>query len=143
MNGNYDLTAMSDGSFGILYSDGQEDYYLLLRPTAEKEELKSVTIAVSPYNRETYSDAAVIFQKRYPQYVINLKDDYDEMSLLKLSDKALKCPPAEEGKALQEGKALCEHEDILALAGVIRLRRRLEANGERAIGLRSMRETLR
>lgn len=272
----YDLTAMSDGSFGILYSDGQEDYYLLLRPTAEKEELKSITIAVSPYNRETYSDAAAIFQKRYPQYVINLKDDYDEMSLLtqlgagdgpvlvdteitgfenleslwepldgfleqthladelipetrefgkiggvtygivrdfrietliisdsgpsdwdydgflnalegfsgaaltykyiefpvdwrekffyvinngmddnyffdaetgrmifgtkeferllKLSDKALKCPPAEEGKALQEGKALCEHEDILALAGVIRLRRRLEANGERAIG---------
>ena len=53
---------------------------------------------------------------------------------LKLSEKARKCPPADDGKALQNGSALCEHMDILAFSQVIQLRRRLQENGERAIG---------
>lgn len=273
-----DMTVTADGSVAILYKDANEEgiRYLLLKPTGEKEELKSITIAVSPGNREEYEKAAAFFQKKYPAYVINIKDDYDETHLLtklgagdgpvlvdttltgfedlerlwqpldgfleqaglvdemipetldlgkignvtygivrdfqietllvsdsgpgnwdyeefletleshggaaltnryfevptdwrekyfdilrnglwdnyylnaetgttifgtpvfehvlKLSQKAAKCPPAEEGQALREGAALCECTDIYSVLYAVRLRRRLEANGEKVIG---------
>ena len=271
-----DLTVTKDGNVGILFREGEENRYLLLKTTEQKEELKQITFAVSPYNKAEYVKAAALFKKRYPAYLINLADDYEETNLLtqlgagkgpvlvdteltgfenlknlwqpldgfleqaglggevlpetmefgridgvtygivkdfrietllvkdsgptdwdykgfldelenfdgapvtyfaidhpldwrekyfslmsvreddnyyfnaktgetifgtqefervlKLSSKAMKCPPAEEGKALQRGDALCEEADLLILAQVIRLRHRLEANGERAIG---------
>lgn len=273
-----DLTVTADGSIGIYYKDANEKgyRYLLLKPTEEKEELKSITIAVHPSNRAVYEKAASYFQKSYPEYAIRIKDDYDETSLLtqlgagsgpvlvdtrltgfedlaklwqpldgfleqtglademfpealefgkidgvtyavvrdfqiqtllvpdsgpsdwdyegflkalenhggaaftnwdfrtttdwrqnyfsilsnglldnyyldaetgrtifgtpdfervlKLSQKAAKCPAAEEGEALRDGEVLCECFDVLSIMSSINLRRRLEANGERTIG---------
>ena len=54
--------------------------------------------------------------------------------LLRLSESAKKCPPAEEGKAIQEGTALCEVVSASGIEDVVKLRRRLEARGEVAIG---------
>lgn len=78
------LAVMADGSIAILYEDVREegDFYLLLKSTEEKKELKSITIAVSPGNKEKYEKAAAYFKKKYPSYVINVKSDYDETSLL-------------------------------------------------------------
>ncbi len=79
-----ELGMTSDGSVSILYEEKGEKgtLFLLLKPTGEKEELKSITIAVSAENAEKYGKAAAYFQKKYPEYVINVKDDYDETSLL-------------------------------------------------------------
>lgn len=273
-----DLTVTADGSIGIYYKDANEEgyHYLLLKPTEEKEELKSITVAVDPSNRAVYEKAAAYFQRSYPEYAIEIKDDYDETSLLtqlgagsgpvlvdtqltgfedlvklwqpldgfleqtglademfpealefgkidgvtyavvrdfqiqtllvpdfgpsdwdyegflkaledhggaaftirdfrsttdwrrkyfsvlsnglldnyfldaetgrtifgtpdfervlKLSQKAAKCPAAEEGLALREGEVLCECSDVLSMLVALNLRRRLEANGERTIG---------
>lgn len=272
----YYVAAMSDGGYGVLCDEDGETVYLLLRPTEEREELKSITLAVSPGNRDKYLTLAANFKKRYPEYVVYVKDDYDETSLLtqlgagkgptlvdtkltgfegleklwqpldgfleaagladvmlpealefgkingvtygivrnfwmktlvisaqgpldwdyegylnaleefngaaltywgiyypadwrkeyfslfqvsekdnyffdsetgkmifdtpefermlRLSEKALKCPPAEDGKSLREGDALCERVEASMLPQVLRLRRRLEANNERVIG---------
>ena len=274
----YDMNVMTDGSIAILTTDKNEDglFYLLLEPTKEKRELKTITFAVNPYGREKFEQAAAFFQRKYPAYVIQIVDDYDEMNLLtqlgagkgpvlvdtsvtgfeeleklwqpldgfleqaglmdviipetlelgkingvtygivrdfqietllvsetgpkdwdyegflktlegydgalltqryieypddwrskffdmlsndlsdnyylnvetgktifgtsafervlRLSQKALKCPPAESGKALGEGLVLCECDTEFTIETVIRLRRRLEKNGERAIG---------
>ena len=271
------ITVMSDGGFGVLYSEGLKSYaYVLLRPTEEKESLKTVTIAVSPYNKDFYLQMVSYFNKRYPSYIVDVREDYDELTLmtqlgagdgpvlvdteltgfeemenlwqpldgfltqsgladelipqaaelgkigdvtcgivnqfrleamivpqsgpkdwdyegflkaeedfdgaalcywategledrremfldvlkggaddsyylngdggkaifgtqqfervLKLSEKARRCPPADEGRALREGKALYEREDLITVEQVIRLRRRLVANGERVLG---------
>ena len=274
----YDLTVTKDGSIAMLYVDESEEdlIYLKLEPTKEKKELKSITFAVRGGNKERYEQAAAFFQKKYPEYVIYLKDDYDETSLLaqlgagdgpvlvdtsltgfeeleklwqpldgfleqaglmdeiipetlelgkingvtygivrdfqiqtllisdsgpsnwdyegylkalesfdgaafshrdlesaadwrfwyfdvlkngyednyyfnpetgetifekaefervlKLSQKALRCLPAEEGKSLREGEVLCECGWVPSIMAAFKLRRRLEANGERAIG---------
>ena len=271
-----DLTVLENGDVGLCFQDENGRNYVLLQPTEEKEELASITMAVSPHYVQTYLNMAALFHKYYPKYVIEIKDDYDELSLmtqlgagngpvlidteltgfdnlqnlwqpldgfleqsglteelypealefgkingvtygivkdfrietllvpksgpedwdyegflkalenfkgaaltywameasadmreryfdvfknsmddsyyfdletgsvvfgtpeferaLKLSEKARKCPPADDGKALQNGSALCEHVDVLAFSQVIRLRRRLQENGERAIG---------
>ena len=270
------LTVMTDGSFAILYNDGGATCYLLLRPTETKEELKSITLAASPDNKEEYEKASAFFKKKYPAYVINVKYDWDETSLLtqlgagtgpvlvdtsltgfeeleklwqpldgfleqthlaeemipktlefgkignvtygivrdfrietlialdfvpadwnyeeylntlenfggvafsaeglstpadfrkelfdvwenglsdnyyfnaetgemifgtsefervtRLVQKAGKCLPAENGQAIREGRALCERTDVVVFAQAIKLRRRVEANGERVIG---------
>ena len=54
--------------------------------------------------------------------------------VVKLSENAKKCQPAENGKALRNGKALCEVVDLRGIQNVVELRMRMEANGERAIG---------
>ena len=54
--------------------------------------------------------------------------------VLRLAGKAAKCPPPENGKAMQEGRVLCEYYTIMHPAVAFRLRRRLEANGEQAAG---------
>lgn len=273
-----DLTITNEGSIEMLYVDENEDglSYLKLEPTKEKKEIKSITFAVRPGNKEKFEQAAAFFQKKYPDYVIVVKDDYDETNLLtqlgagdgpvlvdtsltgfeeleklwqpldgfleqaglldeiipetlelgkiggvtygivrdfqiqtllirdsgprdwdyggflqaledfdgatltnryvqssadlryryfdilkngyednyyfsansgktifgtaefervvSLSKKALRCPPAEEGKALREGEVLCECGWVPSIMTAFKLRRRLEANGERAIG---------
>lgn len=77
------MTMTANGCIEVLYKEGNStDYiYLLLVPTDEKEELKTITIATTPYNT-TYDKMAAYFQKLYPQYVIQVKKDYDEVSLL-------------------------------------------------------------
>lgn len=272
----HDLNVTSDGNFEIIYEDAEGLSFIFLKPTKEKEELKSITIAVSPNNKENYLSMAAYFHKHYPAYVVNIKDDYDEVSLLtqlgagegpvlidteltgfdsleklwqpldgfyeqtgyrekiypevldlgkigditygivrnfkietllvadkgpidwdydeflnvldsfggaaltngnteatfdwrekyfdiinnsfddsyflnsatgemlfgdnafervlKISDKAKKCPPSEDGNALLEGRALCEYYEITGLWDILRLHRRIEKNGERVIG---------
>ena len=71
-----------DGSIDILYNDdSKECLYLRLCPTDEKEELKTITIATAPYNNR-YDKIAILFQKQYPQYVIDIKKDYEQTRLL-------------------------------------------------------------
>ena len=272
----YDMSVMADGSVGMLYDGTDGLRYLLLNPTEEKKELPSITIAVSTYNKAGYESAANHFKKSYPGYVVIVRDDWDETSLLtqlgagegpvlvdteltgfeelehlwqpldgfleqtgiadelipkalefgkigdvtygivrdfcidtlitmdsapddwdydgfldaleqcggapltndhfespvdwrekyfemlgngtgdnyyfdvetgrmvfgtdqfgrvlKLSQKAAKCPPYEDGKALREGRALCEQTYLVIPAQVFRLRRRLESDGEKVAG---------
>jgi len=267
----------ADGSIGILYKDKDGFHYILLKPTEKREEIKSVTFAVSPEHLNTYQSAAAYFNAAYPSYNVTIRDDWDETSLLtqlgagdgpvivdtaitgfeeleslwqpldgfleqthlaeelipgalefgkigdvtygiardfrigtlvvpkskasdwnydgflnalensggaaplchwyhetpldfrqeffdilmnglgdnyyfdaksgemifgtkeferllRLSESAKKCPPAEEGKAIQEGTALCEVVSVSGIEDVVKLRRRLEARGEVAIG---------
>ena len=79
-----DMVVTAEGSVGILYKDKYESdlCYLLLKPTGEREELPSITVAVSPYNKDAFLKTATLFNKMYPSYVINVKDDYDATSLL-------------------------------------------------------------
>ena len=72
----------ADGTIEILYQDVGGRNYVVLKPTENKEELKSITIAVSPYNKNAYLSAAAYFVQKYPQYNVIVKDDYDETSLL-------------------------------------------------------------
>lgn len=72
----------ADGTIEILYQDVGGRNYVVLKPTENKEELKSITIAVSPYNKNAYLSAAAYFIQKYPQYNVIVKDDYDETSLL-------------------------------------------------------------
>ena len=54
--------------------------------------------------------------------------------VLKLSERAIKTPPAEGGQAIKEGTVLCEIVDVYGIQDALSLRRRLEANGEKIIG---------
>ena len=54
--------------------------------------------------------------------------------VLRLSESARRCPPAEDGKAIREGTALCEVVGVSGIEDVVKLRRRLEARGETAVG---------
>ena len=264
-----------DGRFELIYYDGKEYNYLQLEPTGEKEELSTITLAVTPENKSVYDTVATLFQKHYPSCAVEVRDDYDQTSLLtwlgagkgpvlvdtgltgldsleklwqsmdgfleqtglegeiypevlelgkigdvtyglardfrietllvpaagpsdwdydgfldalegfsgaaftygyletegdmrdrffetlkngyndtyfwdgdgttvfgtakfdrvlRLSEKAASCPPAEGGRMLKERKALCEHYDLLFPWDVLRLRGRLEKNGEKAVG---------
>jgi len=267
----------ADGSVGIIYKDKDGLHYILLKPTEKREEIKSITFAVSPEHLNTYQSAAAYFNAAYPSYNVTIRGDFDETSLLtqlgagdgpvivdtaitgfeeleslwqpldgfleqthlaeelipgalefgkigdvtygiardfrigtlvvpkskasdwnydgflnalensggaaplchwyhetpldfrqeffdilmnglgdnyyfdaksgemifgtkeferllRLSESAKKCPPAEEGKAIQEGTALCEVVSVSGIEDVVKLRRRLEARGEVAIG---------
>jgi len=77
-----DVHAKEDGTIAILYQDAEGMNYLLLKPTTEKTEIKKVIFAVAPYHKDTYASAVAYFNKKYPAYNIEVKDDYDETSLL-------------------------------------------------------------
>ena len=81
-DGYFGAEYWKDGSFGILYLDTEGLNYLLLRPTEKREEVQTLTIAISPKNRGIYEGAVTYFSKRHPEYTILLKDDYDQASLL-------------------------------------------------------------
>ena len=269
------MTVTVDGFIEILYKDASGLNYILLKPTLEKKELISITFAVSPFKKDEYEQVAALFHKKFPEYVINVKSDYDKTALLTqlgagdgpvlidteltgfdelehlwqpmdgfleqtdlvkemipetlsfgkigdttygivryfrfetlitaedhaewnykgflnslesfdgaaltyqyiesttdwrekyfdllkngisdnyyfdaktdemifgtpefervlmLSQKAAKCPPGEDGMAVQQGKALCEHVDVVTLSQVLLLRRRVESSGEQVTG---------
>ncbi|MCR4599745.1 MAG: extracellular solute-binding protein [Acetatifactor sp.] len=54
--------------------------------------------------------------------------------VLRLSGKAEKCLPPENGEAMREGRVLCERITLTHPAAAFRLRRSLEANGEKVAG---------
>ena len=76
------ILARKDGSVALLYHDGSALNYLLLQPTLEKKELTTISLAVVSYNRDAFVSAATLFHKKYPDYCIDIRDDYDETSLL-------------------------------------------------------------
>jgi len=78
------MVMTNEGNLAILYKEANSDgpLFLLLKPTDKKEELKTITLATAPYNREKYKKVAALFQKEYPSYVIDIRDDYEETSLL-------------------------------------------------------------
>ena len=78
----HDFKVLMDGRIGILYEDMEGLSFLMLSPTLEKSEVHTLTIAVSPQNKNVFSGAVSYFSKRHPEYTIILKDDYDETSLL-------------------------------------------------------------
>ena len=80
--GSFGMELRKDGSLEILYLDTEGLNYLLLAPTENKEEVKTLTIAVDPKNRGIFEGAVTYFSKRHPEYTIILKDDYDPTSLL-------------------------------------------------------------
>ena len=77
-----DAYAREDGTIAVIYKDKEGMNYLLLTPTVEKTEIKTITFAVNNTNKEEYLKAAAIFNKKYPAYGVIIKDDYDETSLL-------------------------------------------------------------
>lgn len=74
--------AKEDGTFLILYKDSDGMNFLLLKPTLEKTEIKTITFAVDSHHKDAYVSAAAYFNKKYPAYNVMIKDDYDETSLL-------------------------------------------------------------
>lgn len=78
------MTVLQDGTVQIVYNLLRENgtYYLQLEPTPEKEEILSITIAVSDKNKDKYSKVAASFNKQYPCYHIDIRDDYEETALL-------------------------------------------------------------
>ena len=76
------IAVTSDGSVGVLFEDENGLNYLLLKPTGDKEEIKTIAFAVSPYNKDEYEKMAAQFNRRYPNYAIEIRDDYDELTLM-------------------------------------------------------------
>ena len=72
----------SDGTLELVYQDKEGNQFIVLKPNDHKEELKMITIAVSKQNKETYLSAAAYFNKKYPQYHVDVKADYEELPLL-------------------------------------------------------------
>ena len=77
-----DAYAKEDGTIAILYQDADGMNFLLLKPTSEKTEIRQVVFAVAPFHKDAFAGAAALFNKKYPAYNIEVKDDYDEISLL-------------------------------------------------------------
>ena len=69
-------------TIALLYNDNNGINYLLLKPTLEKTEIKTITFAVPSFDKETYVSAAALFRRTYPEYAIEIRDDYDQISLL-------------------------------------------------------------
>ena len=82
IQGVADMYAAEDGMIEIIYKDDEGMKFLLLKPTEEKAEIKVITFAVTPFHKEVYANAVASFNKKYPTYNIEIKDDYDETSLL-------------------------------------------------------------
>lgn len=76
------LYVRSDDSISVMYQDPDGLQFMVLKPTFEEREVKSITFAASPYNKESFISAAAIFNKRYPTYNIQIKDDYEITPLL-------------------------------------------------------------
>lgn len=77
-----DVCAMANGTIGVIYKDTEGVSYLLLKPTQEKTEMKTITFAVSGFHKDAYASAVADFNKKYPAYNIEIKEDYEETSLL-------------------------------------------------------------
>ncbi|MCR4599742.1 MAG: hypothetical protein K5678_12010 [Acetatifactor sp.] len=54
--------------------------------------------------------------------------------VLRLSERAKQCPPAEDGLAIRDGAAMCEVMEVRGIQDSVNLRRRLDANEERIVG---------
>ena len=78
----WSFMASEDGSLGIIYEDSSGINYLLLEPSGDKEEQETIAFAVSSDNKQYYEKIATLFKKHYPSYIIDLRDDYDQTSLL-------------------------------------------------------------
>lgn len=76
------MYAKENGEVAIVYRDDEGMKYLLLKPTVEKREITSITFAVASFHKEAFVSAAANFNKKYPTYNIEVRDDYDETSLL-------------------------------------------------------------
>ena len=77
-----DVMVMGDGRIGVLIAENSNRTYFLLQTTEEKTEIQTVTLAASPEHKAAYVRAAAIFNKRFPTYNIDVRDDLDETSLL-------------------------------------------------------------
>lgn len=82
MQGVAGMYAKEDGEVAIVYKDDGGMKYLLLKPTSEKREITSITFAVTSFHKEAFTSAVADFNKKYPTYNIEVRDDYDETSLL-------------------------------------------------------------
>lgn len=76
------FTVLADGSIGLIYEDAEGSNYLFLKQTGNREALETISFAVSSSNKEYYRKIATLFQKHYPSYIIDIRDDYDQTSLL-------------------------------------------------------------
>lgn len=77
-----DVYAKTDGTIGLVYKDGDGIRYLQLKPTPEETPITTITFAVSPRNKEAFVSAVAAFNKKYPTYNIEIKDDYEQTPLL-------------------------------------------------------------
>lgn len=76
------LYAKGNDSIAILYRDDGGLRYALLKQTIQKEEVITITFAVTSFDKEAYVQAAADFNKKYPAYNIEIRDDYDNTQLL-------------------------------------------------------------
>lgn len=76
------MQANEEGWIELIYRDSQKDNYLCLKPTTEESEIYEITLAASPMRASIYEPLVVEFNKRYPNWHIELKSDYDETALL-------------------------------------------------------------
>lgn len=77
------MQADEEGRIMLLYGgQSEESHYLYLEPAEEGAEVCRITLAVSPYSMSAYKLVAAEFNKRYPEYHIELKSDIDKTALL-------------------------------------------------------------
>lgn len=76
--GTLALRADEKGEIALIYRDSENYNYLCLKPTTEEVELCGITLAADM----KYKRIVAAFNRRYPRWHIELKDDYDETALL-------------------------------------------------------------
>ncbi len=76
------IQADEEGRIALVYEDSRNYHYLCLKPTTEEVEIQEITLAVSPMWKSAYQPLVVAFNRQYPSWHINLKDDYDRTALL-------------------------------------------------------------
>ena len=76
------LCATENDTIAILYRDNGGLRYALLKPTIQKKEVMSITFAVTSFDKDAYVQAAADFNRMYPAYNVEIKDDFDKTNLL-------------------------------------------------------------
>lgn len=72
----------AEGRIALLYESPGKDNCLFLEPTTEDTDLCELILAVPFYRVSTYEPLVVEFNKRHPDYHIEIKSDYDKTALL-------------------------------------------------------------
>lgn len=75
------IFAKADGTIGLIYQDDGGFNGLWLKPTLEEVEIQRITFATSSWRKDDYVEAVTAFNRMYPSYNIEIKDDYEEVTL--------------------------------------------------------------
>ncbi len=78
----WDMQCLEGDRISLICKDSNKMYYLNLESTDEEIPIQKIVFAVPSYRKAAYEKAAVMFNKKYPAYHIELKTDYEQTVLL-------------------------------------------------------------